>query len=55
MIILEADTKGVFGSNDLSSLSANQRDLVDTLTKLWNNQDRLTKKDLEHLDYLSKK
>jgi hypothetical protein len=56
MITLKAEPKGIYyGSNGSQSLSATQRDLVDILTNLWNNQDRLTKEDLKHLEYLTKK
>lgn len=55
LILKNADIKGVHGGNYPHSLSANQIDLVDILTKLWNNQDRFSKDDLKHLEYLTKK
>lgn len=36
-------------------ITSSQEDLREILTKLWNNQDNLTKEDIQTLEYLSKK
>jgi len=43
-----------FPSNK-DGLVPSQKDLRDTLAKIWNNQDNLTKEDIQTLMYLSKK
>lgn len=41
--------------NRTTSLTPLQQDLRSLLGKLWNNQDNLTKEDIQTLEYLSKK
>jgi len=36
-------------------ITSSQEDLKELLAKLWNNQDNLTKEDIQTLEYLSKK
>lgn len=36
-------------------ITSSQEDLREVLTKIWNNQDNLTKEDIQTLEYLSKK
>jgi hypothetical protein len=36
-------------------ITSSQEDLKELLSKLWNNQDNLTKEDIQTLEYLSKK
>jgi hypothetical protein len=43
-----------FPSNK-DGLVPSQKDLRDTLAKIWNNQDNLTKEDIQTLEHLSKK
>ena len=38
-----------------NNLTSTQQDLKDLLNKVWDNQDNLTKKDIQTLEYLSKK
>jgi hypothetical protein len=42
-------------SNVGDSLTANQRNLKNLLTKIWNNQDNLRDEDIKTLEYLTKK
>ena len=36
-------------------ITSSQDDFRELLTKIWNNQDNLTKEDIQTLEYLSKK
>ena len=36
-------------------ITSSQEDFRELLTKIWNNQDNLTKEDIKTLEYLSKK
>ena len=36
-------------------ITSSQEDLKELLARLWNNQDNLTKEDIQTLEYLSKK
>lgn len=54
-IKLKGDVKGPWGTNNIKTLTPNQTDLIQILTQLWNNQDRLTKEDIDHLEFYSKK
>lgn len=36
-------------------ITSSQEDFRELLTKIWNNQDNLTKEDIQTLEYLSKK
>jgi hypothetical protein len=48
--------KGAKYSSPLNDgMVSSQQDLRDTLAKIWNNQDNLTKEDIKTLEYLSKK
>ena len=38
-----------------NNLTPTQQDLKDLLNKVWDNQDNLTKEDIQTLEYLSKK
>jgi predicted transcriptional regulator len=44
-----------FPSNLNDGIVSSQEDLRELLTKIWNNQDNLTKEDIKTLEYLSKK
>jgi len=44
-----------YGGSNKYDLTPTQKDLRDTLAKIWNNQDNLTKEDIQTLMYLSKK
>ena len=45
----------IFDPSNKTGLTAPQADLRDILTRIWNNQDNLTKTDIETLEHLSKK
>ena len=44
-----------YPSNLNDGIVSSQEDLRELLTKIWNNQDNLTKEDIQTLMYLSKK
>lgn len=44
-----------YGPSNRTGLVTSQKDLRSLLGKLWNNQDNLTKEDIQTLEYLSKK
>jgi predicted transcriptional regulator len=44
-----------YPSNLNDGIVSSQEDLRELLTKIWNNQDNLTKEDIKTLEYLSKK
>ena len=50
---LDMGTKYPSSLND--GITSSQEDLKELLAKLWNNQDNLTKEDIQTLEYLSKK
>jgi hypothetical protein len=57
LYLKEALDKGniTYYSSNKTGLTAPQADLRDILAKIWNNQDNLTKEDIQTLEYLSKK
>jgi hypothetical protein len=57
LYLKEALDKGnmIFDSSNKTGLTVPQADLRDILAKIWNNQDNLTKEDIQTLEYLSKK
>jgi hypothetical protein len=56
MKLKNVEVKGVYRfSNKPDALVTSQEDLRDLLGKIWNNQDNLTKEDIETLEHLSKK
>jgi predicted transcriptional regulator len=44
-----------YPSNLNDGIISSQEDLRELLTKIWNNQDNLTKEDIKTLEYLAKK
>jgi hypothetical protein len=44
-----------YDPSNRTGLTPSQQDLKSLLEKLWNNQDNLTKEDIQTLEYLSKK
>jgi hypothetical protein len=44
-----------YDPSNRTGLVTSQKDLRSLLGKLWNNQDNLTKEDIQTLEYLSKK
>jgi hypothetical protein len=44
-----------YPSNLNDGITSSQEDLKEMLAKVWNNQDNLTKEDIQTLMYLSKK
>ncbi len=55
LFLKNALDKGVKEPSNRYGLVPSQKDLRDTLAKIWNNQDNLTKEDIQTLMYLSKK
>lgn len=56
MKLRNVEVKGTYRfSNKPDALVSTQKDLKDLLGRLWNNQDNLTKEDIQTLEYLSKK
>jgi hypothetical protein len=49
------DMGAKYPSNLNDGITSSQEDLREILTKIWNNQDNLTKEDIKTLEYLSKK
>ena len=49
------DMGAQYPSNLNDGIISSQEDLRELLTKVWNNQDNLTKEDIKTLEYLSKK
>jgi hypothetical protein len=49
------DMGAQYPSNLNDGITSSQEDLRELLTKIWNNQDNLTKTDIETLEHLSKK
>jgi predicted transcriptional regulator len=49
------DKGAKYPSNLNDGIVSSQEDLRELLTKIWNNQDNLTKEDIKTLEYLSKK
>ena len=49
------DMGAQYPSNLNDGIISSQEDLRELLTKIWNNQDNLTKEDIKTLEYLSKK
>jgi hypothetical protein len=49
------DMGAQYPSNLNDGITSSQEDLRELLTKIWNNQDNLTKEDIKTLEYLSKK
>ena len=47
--------KQPYDPSNRTGLTPSQQDLKSLLEKLWNNQDNLTKEDIQTLEYLSKK
>lgn len=47
--------KQPYDPSNKTGLVTSQEDLRSLLGKLWNNQDNLTKEDIQTLEYLSKK
>ena len=44
-----------YDPSNKTGLTTSQEELKELLGKLWNNQDNLTKEDIQTLEYLSKK
>jgi hypothetical protein len=56
LYLKDALDKGAkYPSNLNDGITSSQEDLREILTKIWNNQDNLTKEDIKTLEYLSKK
>ena len=49
------DMGAQYPSNLNDGIISSQEDLRELLTKIWNNQDNLTKEDIKTLGYLAKK
>jgi predicted transcriptional regulator len=49
------DMGAKYPSNLNDGIISSQEDLRELLTKIWNNQDNLTKEDIKTLGYLAKK
>ena len=49
------DMGAKYPSNLNDGIISSQEDLRELLTKIWNNQDNLTKEDIKTLEYLAKK
>jgi predicted transcriptional regulator len=49
------DMGAQYPSNLNDGIISSQEDLRELLTKIWNNQDNLTKEDIKTLEYLAKK
>jgi predicted transcriptional regulator len=49
------DMGAQYPSNLNDGIISSQEDLRELLTKVWNNQDNLTKEDIKTLEYLAKK
>jgi hypothetical protein len=49
------DKGAKYPSNLNDGITSSQEDLKEILAQIWNNQDNLTKTDIETLEYLAKK
>jgi len=49
------DMGAKYPSNLNDGITSSQEDLKEILAQIWNNQDNLTKTDIETLEYLAKK